>query len=151
MFFRHERFWQPLPAKAVRSSIRARQKYRHTTIHSCLRGYKNADCASPPFPLLPQSMSHNPSSHGLYVFWHSIDRQIVKVGSHVEVIAFARIRPVGQIRCGQFTNALSIVSALHVRRCRCKQSASIRCEVTSSIHAPPQKYTHIRERIISLY
>ena len=33
-----------------------------------------------------------------------IDKQIVKVGSHVEVVAFARIRPVGQIRCGQFTN-----------------------------------------------
>ena len=49
--FRHERFWQPLPAKAVRSSICARLKYRHTTIHTCLRGYKNGDCASPPFPL----------------------------------------------------------------------------------------------------
>ena len=33
-----------------------------------------------------------------------IDKQIVKVGSHVEVVAFARIRPVALIRCGQFTN-----------------------------------------------
>ena len=33
-----------------------------------------------------------------------IDKQIVKVGGYVEVVAFARIRPVGQIRCGQFTN-----------------------------------------------
>ena len=46
--------------------------------------------------------------------------------------------------------ALRMVSELHVRRVGWYERWRIRCDVTSSTHEPPQKYTLIRERTISL-
>ena len=78
-------------------------------------------------------------------------QQGVECVCRVKVVGLARWGRIGDVSTVSSLIALRMVSALQIRSVGCRERCFMRCVVTSSIHDPPQKYTLMSERMISLY